>query len=507
MQKRLLLLLAGLLVVCLSVPEAFAQTVLKHMRLGNQVESIAYISSGPNAGHIVIADGDSLIAFPTEARGNAQPRKLFDFSACPYGIEPRGVAWIESERQFVFTDPWPAATTTFCFTDHRGVMSRNVVFTWPQDMADSGAYVEGITWIPPDAPRYAGDLMFVAAPTACCSPTALFVITPSGEFVARIELDPNLGLSPFSISYRAPGRLVLGGQDVIWESDLDGYATAGPYFMDLLGTLEGIAVLGSGRVATAAHSSGKLIFLDSSLTQVLGERSFKVGFGLGLVSGLAWNPTTNEFLAWSRDYSPYYELPQIAAIAGDLSSAHRFTDMIPYAGWFWGRMDYLPDENRVAMSRRFVNPAEIDFFDTSGLVDKIVYPNRSFQMRALAYIPPTREFAVSRYSTPTVLEILHRDGTPSRSVDLAAYIPPGGIIFDIAYYMPAGGPPEGEFLVLVTGLRLLRLDFNGNLLLPYDVTTLPANVFCLKAITTGPYAGAFATVDGNNNELFIFTLP
>src|SRR4051794_8419930 len=80
-----------------------AQTILKHMRLGNACESASYISNGPYAGTIAIEDGMQLVGLPQDGQG--QLKTLFDFSKLGFLSQPTGFGYVSDEQLFVFTQP------------------------------------------------------------------------------------------------------------------------------------------------------------------------------------------------------------------------------------------------------------------------------------------------------------------------------------------------------------------------------------------------------------------
>lgn len=515
MVRRLLVCLTTLLVILLLVAPAVSQTVVKRMRLGNLVEGMAYVSSGPLAGHVVIIDGRQLIAFPAEARGQAQWRKLFDFSALGISTRPIGVGYIASERLLIFsgnvigiTPP----TATFYLSDHLGRPHGTISFTWPADFVAGFPYVEGVTWVPLGATRYPGCLIFAAIQRVAPFERAFFVINRQGGFVAKIPAPPHPSGPDYDffttgLAYRN-GHLLVGLIDnTLWELDLDGNILAGPLFFDDAWDIEGVAALGSGRIALTSVFNGKLIFLDSDLNRLPEERSFRIGFGLSASFAVAWNPNASQFLVHANGYEPTLDMPQITALAADLSSAHRVVDMLPYGGTY-SRMDYLPDDNLIALSKLAPLPRAIRLFNSSGLVEEIEFPS-AYRIGGLAYIRSTDEFAANNTYSPATIDILDRSGVVNRTFDLSAHIPATSGIVDIAHFQPTPTPGDGEFMVLVAGpYRLLQLDFSGNFITEYSTAPLDApQLLSVKAITSGPYAGAWAGVELNNNELIIFTLP
>lgn len=509
--KRFLLVMTLVAMFLLLVPAVMPQTVVQRVLLGNSVEGIAYIPTGPLAGHIVIIDNNQLIAFPAEGRGNAPWRVLFKFDPLGLVPAPRGVTYIASEHLLVFTDPVRSATSTFTLTDFRGSPKGTIVFTWPEDFLVGAPYVEGAAWIPLDAPRYAGCLVFAAVQVNAPYKRAFFVMDRQGNQVARIPAPPHpygpdWDFYPGGLSYRN-GHLLVGLIDpTVWELDLDGNILAGTELSEG-GTVEGVAALGSGRIAVVTYASGSMLFLDGSLNRLPGERSFRVGLGLTGGMGIGWKADTSQFLFHSTYGQPSIGLPQIAGISADGKSSQKIVDLWGYPYTF-GRLDYVSPEGLIAVPKRGPNPREILMFSGGGeLVESVYLGMTQFErVFALTYVASTNQFATRRIDFPRQVGFFNRNGTFDHSVDLSALIPPTDTISDLAYFVPAGGG-DGRLMV-VAGKRLLDITLSGELVVEYSTVPLSVDyIASVKAITSGPKAGAWVGLDGHTNELLVFTLP
>ena len=513
MRKTLPILL---LLVPVLLPMASAQTVVQRVRLGNSVEGMTYIDQGPLAKHIVIIDGETLYGVPAEGRGNSPFLKLFDLTPLGYLAAPRGVAYIETEKVFIFTDPLNGApSTTFRLADHQGRLKGTIVFQWPADFVDGAPYVEEIAWIPLDAPQYAGDFIFIAPQTTGDGLQALMVMDRRGNLVKEILLnqDPTSPyfLAPTGLAYRN-GLLLLGNTDGnLFEVDLDGNITRPPVFFPDATDIEGVAVLAKGRVAITSHSDGKLIYLDPNLNRETQERSYKIGFGLTSPAGVAWNSSTREYIVYATDFESTMTLPQLGAIASDLKSGHLYFDMAPFfnLGAVFGRTDYLPSEDAAVMPWRNTAPRRLEFFRPSGAFDGPTIGDGSpaYRLVAFAYVPGTG-YIGRQIPNVTSLTLFDLAAQPTGvQFDLSPWIQAGKSIVDVAPFTKGG---EQRYLVLTneTPQRLLTLGATGNLLTSTDITPLHVDqIGALKYITSGPKAGGFATVDSSRNELVIFTLP
>lgn len=505
MSKRFLLVFAFVLLACLCTAPLFGQTVLKRVVLGNQVESLTFVPTGPYANHIVFIDGGGFFAFPAEGRGNSQKQFLFDFSKLNMIAPPRGVAYIPEEKLFVFTDAQVGgATTTLHLTDHQGNPKANVIFDWPADWAASSPYVEGIVWVPTGEPRYPGCFIFSGIQTGGNYETALFVVKRNGDLVAKITInnDPYsyyvTGLAYFN------GTLLAGQTDTsLMQLDLDGTILFFSYYPDVM-DIEGIAPLRSGRIVLTGYGDGRLIYLDGNFHRLPEERNYRVGFGLTTSVNAAWDSGTSEFLVHGQFYDPSINLPQVAAINDALTSSRRAVDLLPY--WNLGqvlvRLDYVPDAQQIMVAKRAPFPRGFYFFDQAGAEVDFAHTLNSVTPSAFAFIPSTQQIVLRSGQKPHLLQVYDRYATfgpPLRTIDVSFL---GFVPGDVAYFNPAH--PSGGELLLVGGGQFTVLDFDGNLLAQYPNTIGVNNA---KPITSGPYAGGWVGTNTNTDEMFIFNLP
>lgn len=501
--KQVLVCLATLFVFLSAV---MGQTELKRVRLGNEVESMAYITNGQFAGHVAIEDGMQVIGFPADGRGSAPARTLFDFSSLGFVSPPTGMGYVSDEGLFVFTEVTQnSPTATLYLSDQSGKPAGTVVVNWPAEFAENNSYPEGITWVPKGESRYPGCFIFAAIQQFGIE-NSFLVVNRNGEVVAKIT--PNLdqfetNFFPTGLAYRN-GHLLVGNIDAtLYEFDLDGNVVHGPIQINGADDLEGVAVATrSNRVVLTSAANPKLIFLDEALNRLPEERSFKVGFGLSNVFDVAWSTSTSEFLVNAVGVNTSINLPQVAAINADVTAA-RFVRSLQDFPTSPTRLDYLPDTNDFVLYRRNAPLRGFVYSDLQGNQTEFAATPSTLVPSSFTYIPSTRQFAIRRTTPTNVLYIYDRDnltGAPVRSIDLA---PLGIASFSDVTYMHPEDPSGGQFL-LNTASDFYVIDFNGNLLARYPN---PMKVTGVGAISTGPYAGSFAGIYNPNNDLVIFTLP
>jgi hypothetical protein len=426
------------------ISTASAQTVVQRVRLGNLVEGMTYINEGPLAKHIVIIDGRYLTGVPAEGRGATPFSNLFDVMELGYLAPPRGVAWIETEQRFIFTDPTVGTpSTTFRLTDFRGRPKGTIVFQWPSDFVDGAPYVEEIAWMPLCAPVYPGMFVFLAPQTAGNGLEALFVMDRKGNLVKEIVLnqDPNSPyyLAATGLAYRS-GHLLLGNQDGnLYEIDFDGNVTSPPVFFPDATDIEGVAVLSRDRVVITSHTDGKLIYLDTNLNRLPLERSYKVGFGLGASVEVAWDSATNEYIIYATDMEPTIALPQLGAIPANLKSSHLYLDMAPFYGQALGRMDYFSYSHVMTMPWRSANPRRLEYFSPWGASDGPTIGDGSADYRIGAFGYVTNGFIARRVVNTMVLEFFDMNAQlTGQQFDLSPWMQPGSFISAVAPFTSNG---------------------------------------------------------------------
>lgn len=501
--KQVFVCLAALF-LCLS--GLSGQTELKRVRLGNEVDGMTYVSTGPYAGTIAIQDGMQVIGFPADGRGNAPSRTLFDFSKLGFIAQPTGMGYISDEKLFVFTqNTQNSPTATLSLADAQGNPAGTVVVNWPQEFIDNNSYPEGIVWVPYGESRYAGCFIF-AAIQQFGPENSFLVVNRSGEVVAKITPDidqSTVYFYPTGLAYRN-GHLLVGDiNSNLYEFDLDGHVLAGPIHFDDGFDLEGVTVATrSDRIALTSNANAKLIFLDSFLHRLPEERSYRVGFGLSNAFDVSWSNSTSEFLVNAVAIETTANLPQMAAISSDLTSARTVMSLSEFLSPPL-HFEYLPDTSELALFHRSPLPRGYHFADLNGNQTGFTTVPTSLVPNTFTYIPSTQQFAIRRTSPANVIFVHDRSnlaGPAVRSIDLA---PLGIMSFSDITYMHPEDPSGGQFLI-TTLANFYVIDMNGTLLAEY---ANPMRVTGVGALTSGRYAGDFAGIYNSNNDLVIFTLP
>jgi hypothetical protein len=509
MRKSLFRVFAIILVLAFAGAAANAQSVLFRKRLGNNSEDITAIHSGPLAGTIAIMDGTDVLALSNEdddAEAPQPPRTLFSVLGLGVLSGPRGIAFLDPQQQFLFDDP--AQINTLFLSDIHGVAQGTINVTRMGGFTPD--HVEGLEYLPSTSANFPNHILQVAITFGAASTQSrLEVIDPSGQVGA--EIFPQIPFAdPFTfisgLGFQAPNRLLVGGTDgTLWQIDFAGNLLAGPIRFPGVEDLEGIVQINPNRIAVAGYDVGKIMFVDENLSPLAGQdRNYLVGFGLSQPLGVTWDTDTTSHLVNFPGSAAPANAAQIISMPPLAGSETRVVDLTGVVGPT--ALTYLPDEHRIAVSRVGCAPnCSILLYDNGGnLVDQV--PVR-FNLRALSYIPTTKQFAARRAAAPQTLLFFDRTGALVKSIDLSA----SGIdgINGIAFFNPSD-PSGGELLISSTRLthQMFVFDLHGAVHAQFDYRTSLGVIDArdLAAITIGQQTVAFSTVDPEKSEIVIFRL-
>jgi len=477
---------------------ATAQTVVARARLGNNTEDIEFIHTGRYANHIAIIDGYDVLAVPAIRQGRDPVQKLFDVKKLPLSGGPRGIAYVESERLFVFTDV--VFGNQLFFTDENGAEAGIREITFPVEVSSAGS--ESVSYIRRGSPFYPDHLLLViyAAPDYS---QRIEVVRRDGVVVS--EIVPEAAIQEHgcaSACYLGSGRLLVSTFDgLVFLMDTSGRVVAGPSVAAAGESCEGAAQLADGRLAIASYTAGKVLYFDEQLNRLPeADRDYKIGIGISRPLGPAWNSATDELL--------FLNGPTVDAVPATLNGRRTVLDLAADGIDMYHLRDvtYLPDENRIGVG--MILPHQIVLYGPTGLREDVVDLSRLGGPTTAQYLPSSGQFGLwlRGWANRGLLQITDRRGARLRTIDLRPF---GVNLGCFAPFDPAHAS-GGRFLVMdALNDTMLTLDFAGNVLSRTgyrEALELPM-VFGVTAITTGSYAGAFAAVNGDNSEVVIFTLP
>jgi hypothetical protein len=506
--------------------------MIRRSRLGNVTEDITLLSAQrTRGGPVAIMDGYDVLSVPsspplatqpvttpavatsTQSIAGAQPTlgpikqpapKLFDVLALGVKAGPKGIAYAESRQQFAFNDPMQP---TLFFTDARGVLQSSVDLQFPNDQPDA---IEGLGYIPANAPAFPDALLMATTFRDDNSPSGgqsrLEIIKFDGSVVA--EIVPQGGIADLfltGVCFKSPGTLLVSSDDdeTIHEIGFKGNLIAN--FPPLpnrpgLNGIEGLTQLPTGEFGAAGGFDGLLAVFTQSGATAPQFIDYRIGLGLSVTSGLAWDSTANQFLviAFNRQRPGS---PSISSVAPLLDSFQTIVNVDPTTR----KLTYIPGEQLIAAAHPN-NPRGILLFSRAkpaGQIDTSQLGNPV----AISFIPTTNEFVLVFANQRSQLSFLSRDGAVSRKpTDLAR----AGIvrIAAVTFFNP-GHPSGGQFLAFdnTQGLAVIT-DFNGNRLDDFSIKKAfgVLNPSAVTAITTGSDAGAFALANSENSEIVVFRL-
>jgi hypothetical protein len=491
-----------------------AATVVARARLGNSTEDISYSPAGAFGGHFIVLDGYDVLLLPP-AGADAAPKKLFDVRGLAVTDAPRGLAFLESEKLFVFNDV--RRRTTLLLADPQGSAAGERTVQFPDGFAPD--QVEGLDAMPSFVFRTGpGEQLVISAIRFTPAlESRLEILTRFNETYrsTREVLPPDpVGTSFIAgaafrqgLTVRRDGGFVVGGDDRLSLLDATGNILASVQLPEAI-SIEGVAQTETGAIYAADVAAGKLFAFDQALRRTPGhDRDYRIGFGLFVPQGLAWDALQQRHLVLSP--SAATGTPQVAGVPATLDSAQRFIDLAALNFPRGRRMAYLADEGLLAVAHART-PRAILLFDKKGQLAETIDVSAAGSPSALAYIPSTREFAVrvTEAGLATVLFIFSRGGRLTRKVDLTAT----GISsvaalthFGAGRLLVLDGPPTVNDPATN---RAVVTDLDGNLLSEFDTrkglgVLVPGDV---AEITTGEQAGALSIIDRSSSELVVFRL-
>jgi hypothetical protein len=519
-----LVALVLLVVPLLVTAKATGQTVVSRARIGGYAEDITYVPSGPLKDQVVLMDGYELHAVEIAKKGVLT--KICRLDHPEMDQFPTGLAFVESESLFVANnDPHP---NKLYFFDQ----ACKPAGTRPIQYLNSSyrpAHIEGLAYIPTSSPIFPDHLLMVVWDDLNLSAMRLEVMRRDGVVVAEITRSdwPNAffegGLG--DVAFLAPNRLLVSvfHPDSLWIMDFSGNIVSGPVSTGEEGTGEGVIQLNDGRLVASNYPQSLLLFDKNLVRQPQNDRHDIIGLNLNVPNGIAWDSDANRLLV-THDTQIPIAAPGIAGLSTTLESAAPVIDLAAFP--LTRQTVYLPEENLIAVLRFGGGPDRaILLFNLNGTLNSQISLSptslgQNFgQPLTLTYLPVTNEFAVGFNGLPGPdqvferrrLRVISRSGSLVRTIDFSST--GTASIGGIEYFEDSAG--AGRLLVLGGIGRVFVTDLDGNsrnadgflfrefnnrvklgLLTRTDVA----------AITSGPFAGAFAIVDSSGGEIVIFRL-
>jgi hypothetical protein len=488
------------LILVASARIASAQTVLARARIGNNIEGMTFVGSGPLASSVVFVDGYQLRSVSAEPCGlRCGVQELLDLKTLSPVAKINGIAYISAEKKFVLLD-FGQPNTWLVLDSSAHPLAETRTLTHLPGLSDNGG--EGMVYVPLTARRF-GDRI-IASTYDSGFVTHLEVFRRDGMAVAEIVprglLDPSLE-SIIGLGYMAPDKLLVGTLDnFLWVMDFDGNVVQGPIDAGPDTDFEGVVQTADGRVVAAAYGGPKLLFFDRKLNRLPNlDRDVQIGIGRSRPQGAAWDRDTQSILVDPVDASGVQEIDALP------TSLDSFVQVTPLSVVAAG-LTYLDSEQRIGMCRP--GPRAIWLFDNSGnQTEQVAIENPAAgNLVQVTFIPTRSQFAFRLGPGSTMLHFATRTGDFVRDIDLSAL---GiGALGSVAFF-PAGPfdpNPDGNLAIADGGgKKIVFMDVDATTVLgEVDYADIDLRAVRLGYIDDGPLAGSFIAFDQDNSEIVIF---
>ena len=480
-------------------------TVLNRARLGNGIEDITYVNSGPLAGNLVWIDGLEIKAAPLKAKRSTV---LFNVTGLPFKtLPPRGLTYLP-EGNFALVDL--SQPNCFFVVDTQGHLIETRTITYPIGSPGGGSF-ENLDYIPADPPTIYADRLLIMHNTT--GSPQIEVVTRTGQVEAEIVLGSPaiLGDHLTGLAFLAPDRLLVSRQTAV-SSEVYEFDITGSWRSTVVvpegADVEGIVQLPDGRVFAADFGSGRFLAYDAALSRLpADDRNYIIGFGFNQIRSLAWDSDAGQFLIGNSGSVAAKQ--GIWGVVPSLDSAKLIVSDPARPALLCLGMSYMPDEHLIAVAGEGWPPHGIVLYkglgkDKGALVEIIDLSSILKSLAGVEYIPTKQQFVISsRFPKPLPgkYQFVNRTGTLVGSIDIAGGPP--------AYFDPRD-PSGGKLLfgAKINGIATaVVMNLNGEILFTFDPVATFGNGWAeVTAISTGKYAGAFAAISAVFPEIVIFTI-
>ena len=481
--------------------------LLVDKRLGNNTEGATTITNGRYANQIAVIDGYDVIAIPTKGgegdgqsneRGDGQrdgqrsPHKLFDVKSIHWGAFPSGIAYIPTERSFVFDDQ--GDLTDLQVTSETGAVQPPRPITFLADYpADAIGAAEGLAYLPRSSP-WPDAIARAAWFPGEANPAHIEILSRAASVLKEIPvpLPPDEAYITGLAYLGKDGFLISTADNNMWRVTVDGIAT-GPINVPEAAGIEGLALMPNGHVYAADYALGKLLAFDTTLQRdPSGDRAYPIGVGLTRSSDGFWDPATNNWVLMGLDRD--HLQTTVAAVSPSLDTR---TTLFHISASTSG----LADGPGGTVATCPFSAPEVDVYSRAGLLVSTInfatvagMPARRCQ--TLAYLPGLDAYAVKVTARANRAKIF----VVSRSGILLRTITTGGASV-FALSRPPGQSTTLDVWEAFAGLYATYDAANGSLLstTPVDPTPLLEP----GGFIAGPN-GSYALLDGNASEMAVF---
>ena len=475
---------------------AFASTanagLIVDKRLGNNTEGATTISNGRYANHIAVIDGYDVIAIPTEGRDHTAPQKLFDVKSIPWAAFPSGIAYLPTERSFVFDDQGDL-TDLQVVSDTGAVQPARPITFLPDYPADAIGAAEGLAYLPQGSP-WPDAIARAAWFPDDANPAHIEVLSRTGTVLTEIPvpLPPEEAYITGLAYLGKDGFLISTADNNMWRVTLGGVAVS-PINVPEAAGIEGLAPLPDGRVFAADYGLGTLLAFDKNLQRdPARDRAYPIGVGLTRSTDGFWDPAANNWVLMGLDRD--HLQTTVATVSPSLDAK---TTLFHIAGFTSGLAE---GPGRTVATCPFSAP-EVVIYSRAGLLVSTInfttvagMPARRCQ--TLAYLPDLDAYAVKVVGrlNRTRIFVVSRSGTLLRTITTG-----GASVFALS--RPPAGSTTLDVWEAFAGVYETYDAASGSLLsrTPVDPTPLLEP----GGFIAGPN-GSYALLDGNDSEMGVF---
>jgi hypothetical protein len=455
-------------VVTISTPfaddHARSAKVSLRIRLGNDLEAMTRLS--PES--VAVLDGYDVVAIqvPNTPSGKAVPtaqKKLFDVRSLPTGpVVPRGLAYDTTRERFYFGPGSGGLAPVILVTDRDGRRRPDITLKLLPGQVTPVQF-ESLAYIPPGNPRFGDRIAAVLIGEDLIGRISIIRLDGTVEYEIPVASGSPAENYITGLAFVPPDRFLFTPLaetgSTVYQLDLAGSVTGPMLAGDPNLEFEGIAPLAGGRVAVVDYAAGWVFVYDATGTRLAHQdRDIRIGAGIAVADSIAWDSGAGRVLvnAGVGGGSPARGIWSFDSVTGGYRSRLALASF-PTPDFRPRRVTPLPD-GQLAV-RALQRPDLVHVFSHNGATDPV---------------DPT-------VTVPTLVRTITLSVPQPIRSSLDFDETTGRLLIGRKYYDLAG--------IAVGTLTGIPSDFLGQ---------------NFVHVTSGPYAGQVAGVDGAASELVIF---